>query len=317
MSEWLSLLNDPNVRWILAASTLLGFGSGVIGNFAYLRKQSLMGDALAHAALPGVCIAFMLTGVKSLILFIIGASISGFIATLGIGYVTRYSRIKQDTALAIVLSVFFGIGIVLLTHIQHSGSGNQSGLDKFLFGQAAAMVLSDVIAMTIISVLLVTVCCLLFKEFKLLSFDPGYAKGLGYPVVFLEQLLMFFVVVVVVVGIQAVGVVLMSALLIIPAVTARYWTDRLGVMVMLAGIFGAASGFAGTLISTTGNHLPSGPVSVLSAACFFIITIVASPKRGLLSKVLVRRKARQQLMIDGSNSSVDQAEKRGVTHEYY
>ncbi|MFD2670690.1 metal ABC transporter permease [Marinicrinis sediminis] len=298
MEAWLDILKDPNVRWILAASTLLGLGSGVIGSFAYLRKQSLMGDALAHAALPGVCIAFMLTGVKSILLFIVGAAISGLIATFGIGAITRNSRIKQDTALAIVLSAFFGLGIVLLTHIQHSGVGNQSGLDKFLFGQAASMVYADVVTMTIISLILVAACALLFKEFKVLSFDSGFAKGLGYPVAFLDQLLMFFIVVAVVVGIQAVGVVLMSALLITPAVSARYWTHHLGIMVVLAGIFGAFSGFAGTLISTSANNLPSGPLSVLSATAIFLVSVFLSPKRGLLAKVFIRKQAKKQLEKD-------------------
>ncbi|MED4603952.1 iron chelate uptake ABC transporter family permease subunit, partial [Paenibacillus validus] len=257
------MLRDPNAQWILLGSMLLGLSSGVLGSFAYLRKQSLMGDALAHAALPGVCIAFMLTGSKSIFFFLIGAAAAGLIATFGIGYVTRHSRIKQDSALGIVLSVFFGVGIVLLTKIQHGGSGNQSGLDKFLFGQAASMVLSDVITMAVVALILVILCGLLFKEFKLLSFDPGFAKGIGLPVAALDQFMMFLIVVAVVVGIQAVGVVLMSALLITPAVSARYWTEKLGVMVVLSGIFGAISGFVGTLVSGLGSNLPTGPLSVL------------------------------------------------------
>ncbi|MCR8631291.1 metal ABC transporter permease [Paenibacillus radicis (ex Xue et al. 2023)] len=286
--NWLELFLDPNTQWILLGSVLLGLSSGVLGSFAYLRKQSLMGDALAHAALPGICIAFMLTGSKSIFFFLIGAAVAGLIATFGVGFVTRNSRIKQDSALGIVLSVFFGLGIVLLTQIQHSDSGNQSGLDKFLFGQAASMVQSDVIVMTIVALVLVLACTLLFKEFKLLSFDSGFAKGLGYPVAFLDQLLMFLIVVAVVVGIQAVGVVLMSALLITPAVSARYWTERLGVMVVLAGFFGAVSGFVGTLISTTANNLPTGPLSVLAATSLFLISVIFAPRRGVLSKVLVR-----------------------------
>ncbi|TDG00943.1 metal ABC transporter permease [Paenibacillus piri] len=294
--NWLELFRDPNTQWILLGSVLLGLSSGVLGSFAYLRKQSLMGDALAHAALPGVCIAFMLTGSKSIVFFLIGAAAAGIIATFGVGFVTRNSRIKQDSALGIVLSVFFGLGIVLLTQIQHSDSGNQSGLDKFLFGQAASMVQADVVIMAIVAVVLVFACALLFKEFKLLSFDPGFAKGLGFPVAFLDQLLMFLIVVAVVVGIQAVGVVLMSALLITPAVSARYWTERLGVMVVLAGCFGAVSGFAGTLVSTTANNLPTGPLSVLAATFFFIVSVVFAPRRGVLSKLLQRLSVKQTVM---------------------
>lgn len=292
------LFLDPNTQWILLGSVLLGLSSGVLGSFAYLRKQSLMGDALAHAALPGVCIAFMLTGSKSIFFFLIGAVIAGLAATFGIGYVTRNTRIKQDTALGIVLSVFFGLGIVLLTQIQHSGSGNQSGLDKFLFGQAASMVLSDVITMAVVALLLVAVCALLFKEFKLLSFDAGFAKGLGYPVAFLDQFMMFLIVVAVVVGIQAVGVVLMSALLITPAVSARYWTERLGVMVALSGVFGAVSGLVGTMISTTANNLPTGPFSVLAATLLFVISVLFAPKRGLLPKLLQRLAVKREVLAE-------------------
>jgi manganese/zinc/iron transport system permease protein len=285
---WMQFLNDPNARWILTASLLLGLSSGVLGCFAYLRRQSLMGDALAHAALPGVCIAFMLTGSKSIFYFLIGAAVAGLLATFAIGWVTRHSRIKQDTALGLVLSVFFGIGIVLLTQIQHSDSGNQSGLDKFLFGQAAGMVQADVITMAVISFVLVGVCTLLFKEFKLLSFDPGFARGLGFPVALLDQLLMLLIVIAVVVGIQAVGVVLMAAMLITPAVSARYWTERLGVMVALAGLFGALSGVMGTLISTFDNNLPTGPLIVLSATGWFVVSVLFAPKRGVVAKLLRR-----------------------------
>jgi manganese/zinc/iron transport system permease protein len=287
------LLRDPNIRSILLGCMLLGLSSGVLGSFAYLRKQSLMGDALSHAALPGICIAFMLTGVKSVGVLLVGASLAGLAATAGIGWITRHSRIKQDAALGIVLSVFFGFGIVLLTVIQHSGSGNQSGLDKFLFGQAAALNRQDVLVMAIVSAVLVVAIILLFKEFKLLSFDPGFARGLGYPVGILDQLMMLLMVLAVVVGIQAVGVVLMSALLITPAVSARYWTDRLGIMVALSGLFGALSGLFGTWISAAGGNLPTGPLSVLSATAWFAASVVLAPRRGVVAKLLQRRLARR------------------------
>lgn len=294
ISEWIKLWQDPNAQWILLGCMLLGLGSGVIGSFAYLRKQSLMGDALSHAALPGVCIAFMLSGSKSIFLFLVGAAAAGIVATFGIGFITRRTKLKQDAALAIVLSLFFGIGIVFLTQIQHSGSGNQSGLDKFLFGQAATMVHADVVTMAVISVVLVGLCMLLFKEFKLVSFDPGFARGLGYPVAFLEQCIMLLIVIAVVVGIQAVGVVLMAAMLITPAVSARYWTEKLGLMIVLSGAFGAFSGLVGTWISASENNLPTGPLVVLAAASIFVISVAAAPRRGVLSKLLVRAYARRQ-----------------------
>lgn len=296
MKNFLYMLADPNMQWIFFGCTLLGLSSGVIGSFSYLRKQSLVGDTLAHAALPGICIAFMLTGVKSIGVFLIGAAIAGIIATFGIGYITRHSRLKQDAALGIVLTVFFGLGIVLLTFIQHGDYGNQSGLDKFLFGQAAAMVGSDVVTMSIVCVSLVTICTLLFKPFKLICFDPGFARGIGYPVALLEQLLMLLIVVAVVAGIQAVGVVLIAALLITPAVSARYWTNRLGVMVALSGLFGALSGAFGTWISASVSHLPTGPVTVLAATCFFCVSILFGPQRGMIAKRLLLIRVKKQYL---------------------
>ncbi|SDF14221.1 manganese/zinc/iron transport system permease protein [Fontibacillus panacisegetis] len=283
------------MQWILMGSLLLGLGSGVIGSFTFLRKQSLLGDALAHAALPGICIAFMLSGVKSVGLFMIGAIISGALATFGIHAITRYSRIKQDAALGIVLSVFFGAGVVMMTKIQHSGNGNQSGLDKYMFGQAASMVMTDVYLMGIVSLILVIVCALLFKEFKLISFDPGFARGMGMKVALLEQLMLLMTVVAVVVGIQAVGVVLVAALLITPAVAARYWTDSLGIMVIMAGVFGALSGVTGTLISGTVSNLPTGPVTVLAATLLFLVSVTFAPNRGLLAKWIRRLRTRNEL----------------------
>ncbi|MFJ5762957.1 metal ABC transporter permease [Neobacillus sp. NPDC093182] len=291
--NWFEIFQDPNTQWILLGTMLLGLSSGVIGSFAYLRKQSLMGDALAHAALPGVCIAFMLTGTKSIFFFLIGAIVAGIVATFMIGYITRNSRIKQDSALGLILTVFFGFGIVLLTQIQHSDSGNQSGLDKFLFGQAASMVQSDVYTMTMISIILVKLSILLFKEFKLLSFDPGFAKGIGLPTLILDQFIMLLIVTAVVVGIQAVGVVLMAALLITPAVAARYWTEKLHIMVIMSGIFGALSGFTGTIISTTANNLPTGPLVVLSATVIFLFSVVFAPRRGVIAKSLMQLSARK------------------------
>ncbi|WP_435922323.1 metal ABC transporter permease [Paenibacillus sp. DYY-L-2] len=294
-STLMNWFTDPNMQWILMGSLLLGLGSGVIGSFTFLRKQSLVGDALAHAALPGICIAFMLSGVKSIGLFMLGAMVSGVIATFGIHVITRYSRIKQDAALGIVLSVFFGIGVVLMTKIQHSGNGNQSGLDKYMFGQAASMMLSDVYLVGIVSLILVAACTLLFKEFKLVSFDPGFARGMGLKVGLLEQLLHLMTVIAVVVGIQAVGVVLVAALLITPAVAARYWTDALSVMIVLAGLFGALSGVTGTLISGTLSNLPTGPVTVMAATLLFAVSAVFAPNRGLVARLLRRMRQRSDV----------------------
>ncbi|WP_342552710.1 metal ABC transporter permease [Paenibacillus sp. FSL R7-0652] len=297
MWNWIiSILSDPNTRWILLGCLLLGFSSGIIGSFTFLRRQSLMGDTLAHAALPGICIAFMMTETKSIGLFLLGALLSGIMATFGVSWITRYSRIKQDAAMGIVLTVFFGIGVVMLTRIQHSASGSQSGLDKYLFGQAASMVLTDVYVMAGVCIVLLIACLVWFKEFKLVSFDPGFARGMGLPVGVLEQLILLLTVIAVVAGIQAVGVVLVAALLVTPAAAARCWTDSLALMVLLSGLFGALSGAAGTVFSTFVPNLPTGPVTVLAATLLFAGSALFAPRRGLFARKLRSMQAKSAYM---------------------
>ncbi|ASS66696.1 MULTISPECIES: metal ABC transporter permease [Paenibacillus] len=302
-----ALASDPNLRWIALGCMLLGLSSGMIGCFAYLRRQSLMGDTIAHTALPGICVAFLLTGVKSLPVFMLGAVVAGIAGTLAIRLITSRSRIKADAAMGIVLSSFFGIGIVLLTMIQHSGDGSQSGLDKFLFGQAASMVGSDVRLMAGVCLLLAAVCTLLFKEFKLLSFDPAFAKGAGFPTGLLDFMMQALVVVAVVAGIQAVGVVLVAALLITPAVSARFWTERLGRMILLSGLFGAVSGLLGAWISSQVSQLPTGPVSVLAAAAIFLLSVAFGSRKGLVVVALTRRGMRRSLEPAASASKAKEA----------
>ena len=287
---------DANTQWVLLGTLLLGLASGLIGSFALLKKQSLIGDAMAHAALPGICIAFLLYGAKSMSWFMIGASIAGLLATLFIQKIIQYSRIKEDTAIGLVLSVFFGFGIVLLTYINQSSKGNQSGIDDFIFGQAASLVGSDVKLISGIAVILIGVTIILFKELKLLAFDPQFAKGIGLPTGLLNGLLMMLIVSIVVIGLQAVGVVLMSALLITPAIAARYWTERLDRMVIIAAIIGAFSGVFGTILSTTTNGMPTGPLIIVAATIMFLFSLVFAPKRGMLAKAIRNAKLRRTVM---------------------
>lgn len=295
------LLYDPNFQWVIAGSTLLGITSGVVGTFALLRGRSLLGDVLAHSALPGVCIAFMLTQSKEVAPLLLGASLAAVASVWCVDAITRWSRTKEETALAVVLTVFFGLGVVLLTAIQHSGAGNQAGLDDFLFGQAAAMVGTDVYVVALVSLLVLAAVALFFKEFKALCFDPAFAAGAGLNVRLLDGILMALTVLAVVTGLQAVGVVLMAALLVTPAIAARYWTDRLSVMAALAGLFGGISGAAGTLLSTAAPRLPTGPLTVLSATALFLASLAFAPRKGLVARALRqlrlhRRIARENLL---------------------
>ncbi|HYO12825.1 MAG TPA: iron chelate uptake ABC transporter family permease subunit [Thermoanaerobaculia bacterium] len=277
-------------RNVLLGATMLGALGGMLGSFALLRRQSLLGDALAHAALPGVCLAFLLTGSKSPLPLFVGALVAGLAGSLLILATVRWSRIKEDSAIGIVLSVFFGIGIVLLTYIQKLPTGNQSGLDKYLFGQAATLVKEDLQVMAVLGAVVVAAVALFYKELKVLSFDPGFGASLGLPMKRLEILLTLLLVIVVVVGLQTVGVVLIVATLITPAAAARQWTDRLGAMVLLSAGIGAVAGVIGSLVSATVPRLPTGPVIVVVSSGVLIVSLLFAPRRGLLWALLQERR---------------------------
>jgi manganese/zinc/iron transport system permease protein len=282
-------------RIVLLGASLLGMTGGVLGCFALLRRQSLLGDALAHAALPGICVGYLLSRSKEPAPLFVGALLAGLIGALTILVITRSSRIKQDTAIGMVLSVFFGIGIVLLTYIQKLPLGNQSGLDHYLFGQAATLLPRDIRIMSIMAAVVLLVTLLLFKELKLLCFDRDYAASIGLPTRRLELLLTTLLVVVVVVGLQTVGVVLIVATLITPAAAARQWTERLGVMLVLAGLIGGGSGAAGALLSASVANLPTGPVIVLFASAVLIVSLLFAPRRGLLWAALEERRVARRI----------------------
>ncbi len=272
---------DYTLAIIIAGAALLGFVSGCLGSFAVLRKQSLLGDAISHAALPGIAIAFLLTLSKHPLIILGGAFLAGWIGTLGVIAITKTTKLKEDAALGIILSVFFGFGIFLLTLISRLPTSEKAGLDKFLFGSAATLLLEDVKIMAILGFFVLALLFLFWKEFKLLAFDPDYAQCLGFPIKKITLLLTTLIVIAIVIGLQTVGVVLMSAMIIAPAVAARQWTDRLSIMVILAGGFGAASGLIGALISASVEKLPTGPTIVLVMSAIVTLSLLFSPHRGL------------------------------------
>lgn len=289
------LLFDYTLRNVALGSAILGIVSGVLGCFAVLRRQGLVGDALAHAALPGVCLAFLLTGSKTPIVLMAGAAVTGWIGMLILLRIVRHTRIDSNSALGTVLTVFFGFGVVLLTVIQKSRNAGQAGLDKFLFGQAAALTQEQVTTMAILGGIALFVVLALFKEFKLLSFDPEFAQSLSLPTRGLDLLLTGLLVIAVVIGLNTVGVVLMSALLVAPAAAARQWTNSLSHMIGYSALFGAGSGVMGALISVSQSRLPTGPVIVLSATVIVIISVLFGSARGLVWEWVRQSKNRKGL----------------------
>jgi manganese/zinc/iron transport system permease protein len=281
----------------------LGVLSGALGSFAMLRKQSLLGDAISHAALPGIVLAFLLTRSKSSLVLVLGAAAAGWLGALLVMSIVKTTRVKEDSALGLVLSVFFGAGLVLLTYTQrYVADASQAGLDKFLLGQAATLLLSDVLTIAVLGGLALAVLALLWKELKLLSFDPDFAASLGYPTRRLDVLLTSLVVLAIVVGLQTVGVVLMSAMIVAPAAAARQWTDRLGVMVCLASFFGALAGVSGTLLSDLlsrpGKSVATGPTIVLCLSALVGLSLLLAPNRGLVWRWLREQRNRRQLRLE-------------------
>jgi manganese/zinc/iron transport system permease protein len=303
LSELLRIFSfqDYNTRVVVVGTTLLGLAAGLIGTFLVLRKRALLSDTLSHATLPGIALAFivvtLITGDgKYLPALIAGAALFAVIATASVMVVQRYSRLKDDAALGIVLSVYFGLGIALMGMATRMDAGNAAGLSSFIYGKTASMLFSDAMLIAVTALIAAVTCVLLFKEFALVCFDADYGQTQGWPVSRLDFLMMALVVLVTVIGLQAVGLILVVALLIIPAASARFWTFRLRTMLWLSGLFGSLSGFIGSGISALMANLPAGAVIVLSASAFFVISLVFGSARGLLRLMIDRLHLRRKIM---------------------
>lgn len=305
------LVSDYTFRTITLGCMLLGSVSGMLGCFAVLRKQSLLGDAVSHASLPGVCLAFLIIRLKNTEILLLGALAIGIICIGLIQTIQNYTKIKFDSALAFILSVFFGLGLVLLSYLNKLPGANKSGLNKFIFGQASTFVERDVRLMLYTGIILLIIIILFWKEFKIVTFDSEFAKTLGFPSRKIEILISVLIVITVIIGIQAAGVILISAMIISPAVAARQWTNRLSVMVILSGIFGGIAGLTGTLISITESNLPTGPVIVLVISLIVVFSILFSPKRGILSRILINSKKRKMFRKQLENKKIQLSKMKG------
>lgn len=283
--------------WIIAIGTgLLGASSGILGSFAVLKNQSLLGDAISHAALPGIVLAYLLTGEKSSFMLLSGAIVCGIIGAYFVHDIVENSRLKTDTALGIILSTFFGIGMMLLTYTQTLEDANQAGLEKYLFGQASTLMQKDVYTMLAFLLPSLLLVFLFWKEIKLFLFDAEYGQILGLPMRKINLMITLLIVVIIVMGLQTVGVVLMSSLLLAPAAAARQWTNSLSKMLMIAASIGASSGVIGSYISATESNLPTGPVIVLLVSIIVFISLMFAPKRGLIAQYVSNKKQQKQLL---------------------
>lgn len=283
-------LTSFNSLMVLLGTALLGGACGVVGSFTVLRERALIGDCVAHASLPGICVAFLLLHERSFFPLFIGAIAAGLLSAWCISIIRDCTHIKEDSAIAIVLSCFFGLGITLSRQIQNNPRGASAGLDSFIFGKAATMSSSDVQMIATVAAIVLAVILLLRKEFTLLCFDREFASTLGFPVRLLDFVLMTLVCLCAAAGLPAVGAVMVVALLVFPAVTARLWTDTLTPMIAIAGACGVASCVAGVTLSAAvpttiaPDGLPTGPLIVLCATLIFTASFIFAPRHGLLGR---------------------------------
>ena len=299
----MTILQSYTTQMVLLGTALLGLASGIAGTFAVLRKESLIGDGLSHAALPGVVIAFLLTGIKDIEVLIIGAALSSITAAWLITITVENSKIKFDGALATILSAFFGLGMVLLTYLQSLNNAGQAGLSKFIFGQAATILARDVYITSAAALIIIVLTALFWKELKLISFDVEYAKTLQIPVTFTLILYRSLLIMTIIIGIQSVGAILISSLLIAPAVGARQWTNKLGTMCMLAGSFGMVSAIGGTIWSTTVQKLPTGPAIIVILSVIVLLSLIFAPNRGILWQYRKNKQSKQALLSETARIS--------------
>lgn len=298
-------LHDANTRLVLLGTGLLGLASGVVGALAVLRRHALVSDAVAHASLPGICVAFLIAGDRNFGALLLGALVFGVLAAGSISLVRNYTRVKEDAAVALAISVYFGLGVVLTRVIQQMPLGHVAGLDSFIFGKAASMVRADVWRIGVVAVTAILVVGIFRKELTLACFDREFAKVEGFRPSLIDLILMGLVCACTIVGLPAVGIILIVALLIIPGATARLLTDRLLPLLVVSGLIGLASGVGGTLLSTLAptpaaaltRGWPTGPSIVIVAASFFVLALFLSPQRGVLSRFIRRTHLRHRIGV--------------------
>lgn len=301
--DTLTLQGGFNTNAVILGTTLLGIAAGVIGSFALLRKRSLTADALSHATLPGIAGSFLIAtslgySGRSMPLLMFGAAITGIIGVACIHLILHHSRLKEDAAIGIVLSVFFGIGIVLLSLVQTSSSGSGAGLNHYIYGQTAAMTRSDAALMGIIGIVASIIALVMLKEFMVVCFNETFARSTGLPVWLIDSIMLGLVVLITVSGLQAVGLILIVAMIIIPPAAARFWTDRLWKLVLISALIGGLSGYAGASISALFPRKPAGAVIVLVAGSIFGLSMLFAPTRGILADTIRRLKLKVLIARD-------------------
>ncbi len=294
----LMTLQDYNTRVVLAGTILLGITSGLVGVYLLLRKRALLGDAISHATLVGIGLVYLWTVMigqdKTLSVLLIGAAISGTLGGVSVLLLRHFANIREDAALGIVLSVFFGAGVALLSVLQKIKKGNIAGLESFIYGKVVAITGDDVALAAAVLVVVAVIIAALGKELKILCFDIELARSQGWPVMLLDCLLIAMVVAVTIVGLKAIGLIMVIALQVIPAASARFWTHDLKRMLIISGLLGGLSCAVGAMASAVFADMPSGATIVLCGCGFFLLSFTIGTERGVLWTYLHQKNLRRQ-----------------------
>jgi manganese/zinc/iron transport system permease protein len=277
-----------NATLVAVGAALLGMAAGVTGTFLFLRKRALVSDAMSHATLPGIAIAFIVMVMaggdgRNLIGLLLGSAVSATLGLLAVQWLSSRTRLNEDAAIGAVLSVFFGFGIVLLTVIQTMSAGRQAGLESFLLGSTAGMLYSDAVTIAVGGALALGLALLLRRPMTMVAFDPGFASTIGIDTRRIDIATMGLVMAVTVVGLKIVGLIMVIALVIIPPVAARFWSERSERVALIAGVFGGLAGYLGAAISASAPALPTGPIIVLVAFGIFVVSLLVAPARGTVA----------------------------------
>ena len=299
--DLVEFFSNHTFRMVFFGTTVIGLVAGALGSFAYLRKQSLISDVIAHSALPGALLAFLTAVVvlgadgRDMLALIVGAVITGTLAALFANTVAARTKIPIDTAMALSLTVFFGAGMLLLRIIANGPFPGKGGIDDYLFGNASVITIADLATSTAVGALALVLMLVFWKEFALRTFDPILSTVLGFRARVIDTLMFTTIVIAIVIGVKAVGVVLMIAFVVTPPAAARQWTSTLPGMVALSGAFGAIGSGIGAYLSIVLGNIPTGPVIVLSLFAIFLISLLASPRRSVITTALRRSRAREAL----------------------
>mgnify|MGYP002741938095 FL=1 len=290
----ISIITQYSFIVVAIGTMLLAMATGIVGTISILKGQSLIGDAVGHASLPGIILAFMISGRKSAVILMLGAIVAGIVAFMLIQIISEGSKIEADTAMAVILSAMFGMGMVLKSYIQGNSKyqgASQSGLASYIFGQAAYILREDVYIILAVSIISLALFILFYKEIKVYVFDMVYAYTIGINSRLTSLLIMIITMILIAAGLKAVGAILISSMLITPAVTGLQWSKSYEKVLVIAAVTGAVSAFLGTFISSAVKGFSTGPSIILIMSVIALFSVLFAP-RGIVRMLLNIRKMR-------------------------